>query len=421
MAEFVNEQFGGTSGTELSAYNAAWSTIGGFAAAGRISNAGRLRHSSTGTFAYKNSGAPTSADYHVAADVHYVGAGSTEAGIAVRISGPDATASYYFVRYEATGQEFELYKVVSGTPTLLTNAAYSLSVGGSFRMALQAIGSTIKVYAAGAEVISITNADITAAGVAGVRFSGSAAGSDTVGLHLDNLVAADGAFLDATAPILTSATSNVTGQTTAALGATTDEANGTMYAVVTTSATQPSVAQIVAGQDHTGSAAVFAGNQAISSTGAKTFNATGLTAATAYYGHMVHRDAANNDSNRLSTSQFTTLPNAPTAPTIGATTGITSSGATINWTDNSSDETGFQIQVETPSGAGNWTNANTSPAAANATSLAIGGLSSSTEYRPRVRASNAGGDSAWSTGTAFNTAAGGGGSTLLPKLMQLMN
>jgi hypothetical protein len=215
---------------------------------------------------------------------------------------------------------------------------------------------------------------------------------------------------DTTAPVLTSATASVTGQTTATVGATTDEANGTMYAVVTTSATQPSVAQIVAGQDHTGSAAVYAGNQVISTTGSKTFSATGLTAAAAYYAHMVHRDAASNDSNRLSTAQFTTLPNAPTAPTIGTTPSITSSGATINWTDNSSNETGFIVQVETPSGAGNWGTVGTP--AADATSYGVTGLSPSTEYRPRVAATNTGGASSYSTGTAFTTSAGGGGITL---------
>jgi hypothetical protein len=97
----------------------------------------------------------------------------------------------------------------------------------------------------------------------------------------------------------------------------------------------------------------------------------------------------------------------PNAPTIGTTTGITSSGATINWTDNSGDETSFTVQLETPSGAGNWTNATgaTNPTAANAVSFVTTGLAASTEHRPRVRATNVVGDSAWSTGSAFTTSA----------------
>lgn len=111
---------------------------------------------------------------------------------------------------------------------------------------------------------------------------------------------------DVTAPTLSSAVGTTLSATTATVGATTNEANGTLYVVVTTSATQPSIAQIKAGNDHTGSAAAFDDSQAISSTGAKTFTATGLTASTAYYAHLVHTDSSANDSNRLSSSLFTT-------------------------------------------------------------------------------------------------------------------
>jgi hypothetical protein len=112
--------------------------------------------------------------------------------------------------------------------------------------------------------------------------------------------------VDATPPTLTAATGTATGSMNATVGATTDEGNGTMYAVVTTSSTQPSVAQIKAGQDHTGAAATWAGNQAIDSAGAKTFTATGLIQSTNYWAHLVHTDAAANDSNRVSSAQFTT-------------------------------------------------------------------------------------------------------------------
>lgn len=111
---------------------------------------------------------------------------------------------------------------------------------------------------------------------------------------------------DTTAPVLSAPTGTSTGTSTATVGATTDEGNGTLYAVVTTSATQPSVAQIKAGQNHTGAAAAWSGSLAISSTGAKTLNATGLSQGTTYYAHLVHNDAANNDSNRVASASFTT-------------------------------------------------------------------------------------------------------------------
>jgi hypothetical protein len=115
---------------------------------------------------------------------------------------------------------------------------------------------------------------------------------------------------DTTAPTLTSPTGTATGSTTAQGQVSTDEANGTMYAVVSTSATPPSVAQIQAGNDSTGSAGAWSGNQSITTTGTKTFNATGLTASTGYYFYFQHRDAAANDSTVAASSQFTT--NAPT-------------------------------------------------------------------------------------------------------------
>lgn len=127
--------------------------------------------------------------------------------------------------------------------------------------------------------------------------------------------------VDTTAPTLTSVGAVVESNALAVISATTDEANGTMYLVVTTSSTPPSAAQVRAGQDHTGAAAVFAGNQAIGSTGVKTFNATGLTQLTGYYGYVHHRDAANNDSDVETTGLFTTFRNGATGQFIIDNTG----------------------------------------------------------------------------------------------------
>lgn len=109
---------------------------------------------------------------------------------------------------------------------------------------------------------------------------------------------------DTTAPVLTSPTGTATGSTTATVGATTDEGNGALYAFVSTSATPPSDADLKAG-----TGAVWAGSVSVSSIGAKTLNATGLTASTGYYAHLLHTDAAANDSNTVTSAQFTT--NAP--------------------------------------------------------------------------------------------------------------
>jgi hypothetical protein len=72
---------------------------------------------------------------------------------------------------------------------------------------------------------------------------------------------------DTTAPILTLPTGVKTGQTTATLGVTTNEGNGTLYVVSTTSSTPPSKSQVKTGKDNGGATAAFASSQAISSTG----------------------------------------------------------------------------------------------------------------------------------------------------------
>jgi hypothetical protein len=110
---------------------------------------------------------------------------------------------------------------------------------------------------------------------------------------------------DTTAPILSLPTGVKTGQTTATIGATTNEGNGTLYGVVTNSPTTPTAAQIKTGKDHTGAAAEFAGSVAVVSTGAKTISATGLTPGAVRYGHTMHEDAATNQSNCVSSASFT--------------------------------------------------------------------------------------------------------------------
>lgn len=112
---------------------------------------------------------------------------------------------------------------------------------------------------------------------------------------------------DTTAPTLTLPLDLPLSDVTGYLGVTTDNAGGTLYYVVTTSATPPTKAQVKAGEDHASTAATFAGSQAISSTGAKTDTATGLSPNTAYYAYFMHEDAAANQSSVSAANGFTTL------------------------------------------------------------------------------------------------------------------
>ena len=160
---------------------------------------------------------------------------------------------------------------------------------------------------------------------------------------------------DTTAPTLSSASVTSVGTTTATGNVTTNEGNGTLYSIVSTSATAPSAAQIQAGQNHTGAAAVWSGNQAVSSTGAKTFSITGLTASTSYYAHFQHKDSAGNNSAVVTSAQFTTGSTDTTVPTLTGSITIsskttTSYTATLPAGSDNIAVTGYEYRLN----AGSW-------------------------------------------------------------------
>lgn len=111
---------------------------------------------------------------------------------------------------------------------------------------------------------------------------------------------------DVTAPNLSSASGSGASGTVAVGSVVTDEAGGTLSWVITTSATAPSAAQVKAGQDHTGSAAVDAGSQAVGTVGQQQVIASGLTPETTYYFHFQQVDASANDSDVASSASFDT-------------------------------------------------------------------------------------------------------------------
>ena len=163
------------------------------------------------------------------------------------------------------------------------------------------------------------------------------------------------ASADSTAPTISSASVTSIGTTTATGNITTDEGNGTLYSIVSASATAPSAAQIQAGNDHTGAAAVWSGNQAVSSTGAKTFSITGLTASTSYYAHFQHKDSANNNSSVVTSAQFTTGSADTTNPTMTGSVTIsakTTTSYTATWSAGSDNVavTGYEYRLN----AGSW-------------------------------------------------------------------
>jgi hypothetical protein len=104
-------------------------------------------------------------------------------------------------------------------------------------------------------------------------------------------------------------------------------------------------------------------------------------------------------------------PPAPAAPSNLTATAASSSQINLGWTDNANNETGFK--VERCQGAGCTSFAQIGTAAADATSYSDTGLSANTSYTYRVRATNAGGDSAYSNQASATTQAGPSNTGLL--------
>ncbi|MDX1459678.1 MAG: PKD domain-containing protein [Xanthomonadales bacterium] len=92
-------------------------------------------------------------------------------------------------------------------------------------------------------------------------------------------------------------------------------------------------------------------------------------------------------------------PTPPAAPTGLGVSGTTSDSISLSWSHPSADETGFELE-RAPASSGSW--AQVATPSGGTESFVDNGLPSSTAFDYRIRAVNAGGESAWSnvaTGT----------------------
>lgn len=127
---------------------------------------------------------------------------------------------------------------------------------------------------------------------------------------------------------------------------------------------------------------------------------TGLTTDTSYWARV---RAVNTYGNSAWTDGAEVFVGAiPIAPSGVGFTSVTATGFTVTWTDNSTNETGFELQVA--SDAAFTTIVASHTPAASATSQAITGLTTYTKYWARVRAVNSFGNSSYaSAGPQYTT------------------
>jgi len=135
---------------------------------------------------------------------------------------------------------------------------------------------------------------------------------------------------------------------------------------------------------------------ALISAGVTTYNNIGLADDTRYYYRITAYNAGGSSS--YISGNARTLPDSPTAPTSLTFSPITSTSITLNWSDNSDNEDGFEIFRSLSSG-GPYASIGTTGAGVE--TFVNTGLTNNTRYYYRVYAFNTGGSSAAVSGSAI--------------------
>ena len=149
---------------------------------------------------------------------------------------------------------------------------------------------------------------------------------------------------DTTAPIISNATLTVINESTLSAGFDTDEGNGEFHWVLTTGFATPSIQRIKDGQDSLGAPATASNTQAVSDVGTQAVfgNISGLS-QTPYFFHVVHTDAAGNDSNVL--TQGPAGPADVTAPIASSVEIVATAATTADVTFNTDTAEGTAYTV----------------------------------------------------------------------------
>lgn len=303
MANFVSvASFAGTVGGSITAGDAAWVKAYGTTEYAEVASGGTAFMKTGTQVYYTRSEVPPTTTQSVTASVllkSYVT--GSNVGVSARHSASRTFIGAVLSTDGAGGYMVRLVKVSGGTfSSAAIEQPVTLSVGVPTELTLEvdgvspAVNCTVKLDGVTVITATVTENNFDTKGSVGLLYYFGSSVTSSTGLHAASFYASDTLGGDTTAPTLTSPTASATGATTASGSVTTNEANGTLYYLASANASE-SAATVKAGS-----------SQAVTAAGEQPVTITGLTAATPYYPHYLHRDAAGNDSAVASGAQFTT-------------------------------------------------------------------------------------------------------------------
>ena len=312
MATF---DFSAPDGTTLEAYDSrfAGGTTGMALHSGRLQIALTSNPGSVFDWWFENG---QSATVQKSEGSYSVGASAPEL-VHLRIHGTTAGTGYH-VRTNLSGTQLVLFRsgaFIDQQPAGVTigsaTALCSVESNGSGQILVKCNGATVITYNDGAQLTG---------GLPGGSGNGSGTHNQT---GLDSW--SDGAA-GPTPPVLSSPNRDTITSSGVRLQATSDIGTGTFYAVVSTSATPPSISEIkmVSG------GGIVASSTATLVSGVNSRTLAGLTSSTTYYGYLL---AANgSDSNIVATASFVTSPPGPIITSTSSSSPINGTSLTITGT-----------------------------------------------------------------------------------------
>ena len=153
--------------------------------------------------------------------------------------------------------------------------------------------------------------DVTATNGKGIAVTEAANGKGTPvtiaanGFGTPVVYVASGGIPVVSNPVLSAPGADAISSAEILIFASTNQASGRLYAILTQVSALPTAAQVKAGQDSTGTP-VASQNQAITSAGSKAFSFLGLTPSTTYYGFLMHENSSGLQSPVVATGAVVT-------------------------------------------------------------------------------------------------------------------